>query len=229
MPDTTAPGQPAPRKPRGPNDTRQLETVSRNRQILQNVLDDPEALTLAEARNRDATHFTHGLTLADAYLKEYGQRDDATGTRTGARKTLKAADTAARKTYGTLRTLLRDEYADDPEHLERLGVSTTHAPDDRDTFLEQARATLAAVRQPPYADAVAPAGFKTKDLDAFGTALDDLQAAAGKKTSATGAHGGSTDERDDAYGGFMGWMKKTRRRLAIAYKEHPATAARVGL
>ncbi|HEX8299059.1 MAG TPA: hypothetical protein VF594_07845, partial [Rubricoccaceae bacterium] len=179
--------------------------------------DDAEALALAEARNRDAAHFAAGLALADAFLAEYGERDDATGTRTGARKGLAALDTAARATYDTLRALLRDEYADEAEHLERLGVSTARAADDRDTFLEQARATLAAVRKPPYAAAVAPAGFPDEALDAFGASLDALQKAAGKKTSSEGAHGGSTDERDAAYTAFMGWMKKTRRRLAIAY------------
>ena len=213
----------------GPNNRRQVETVSRNRQIVANILADPEALALAAARNRDAAYFTAGLALADVYLTEYGQRDDATATRSGTRKTLAAADTDARTRYDTLRALLRDEYADTPEDLERLGVSTPRAADDRDTFLEEARATLAAARRAPYAAAIAPAGFPVKDLDALGDAVNALEAAAGKTTSASGAHGGSTGERDAAYGDFMGWMRKARRRLAIAYKAHPTVAARVGL
>lgn len=213
----------------GPNNAKQLEVVSRNRQILVNILGDAEALALAAALDRDAAFFEEGTALADVFLAEYGERDDATGTRTGTRKGLKAADKAARDTYNTLRALLRDEYADAPEHLERLGVSAPRAPGDRDTFLEAARATLAAVRKAPYAAAVARARFPTKALDAFGASLDALQTAAGGKTSAEGAHGGGTEERNAAYSAFTAWMEKARRRLDIAYADHPAVARRVGL
>lgn len=220
---------PDPAPPRARNNTRQIERVSRNRQLVQNVLADPEALDLATRRGRTEAVLTAGLPLADAYLTEFGERDAATGARTGARQSLKAAEAAAFAAYNDLRSTLRTEYAGQPHHLETLGVADDDPPRDRDAFLGAARATLAAARQEPYATALAGVGYPERALDAVAAAIDALQSAASGKTSATGAHGGSTAERNAAYRAFMDWMTPTRRWLALAYKGHPHVARRVGL
>ncbi|HEX9952274.1 MAG TPA: hypothetical protein VGB53_10935 [Rubricoccaceae bacterium] len=227
MPDDSALPTP-PRPARGPNNRRQIETVTRNRQIVQNVLKDPEALALAAARGQDEAALTAGLPLADAYLTEYGERDAATGAQSGARGGLKATDRAAREAYNDLRSTLRTRYPGAPER-EALGVARESAAGDRDAFLGEARSTLAAVRQDPYATAVAKVGYPDKALDAVAAAIDALEQAASGTTSATGTHGGSTDERDAAYRAFMDWMTPTRKWLTLAFKSKPAIARSVGL
>ena len=222
MPDDT------PATPRAQNNTRQIETVSRNRQIVRNVLADDEALALAAKRGRNEAVLSAGLPLADAYLTGFGARDAATGTRTGARQGLKAADRDARAAYADLRSTLRTLYAGQADHLETLGVADD-APMDRDVFLDAARSTLAAARRAPYADALPGVGYKPEALDAVAATIDALETAASGKTSATGAHGGSTSERNAAYRAFMDWMTPTRRWLALAFKKHPHVARRVGL
>lgn len=228
MPD--APVLPLVRRPApGPNNRQQIETVSRNRQILANVRKDPEALALARKRNRDDAYFAAGLALADAYLTEYGDRDAATGSRTAARKTLTAANRAARAGYNDLRSTLRTEYDGQPDHLETLGVARPRAASDRDAFLDEARATLAAARRAPYAAALALVGYEAKALAALDADVDALETAASSETSAAGTHGGSTAGRDAAYAAFMAWMKPARRWLALAFKGRPDVASRVGL
>ena len=225
MPDP----DPVPTPPRARNNTRQIETVSRNRQLVRNVLADDEALTLAAKRGRTEDVLTAGLPLADAYLTEFGARDAATGTQTGARQGLKAAGEAARAAYADLRSTLRTQYDGQTHHLETLGVADDHAPRDRDVFLDAARSTLAAARKAPYAADLDGVGYTERDLDAVEEKVDALETAASGKTSATGAHGGSTAERNAAYRAFMDWMTPTRRWLALAFKAHPHVARRVGL
>ncbi len=220
---------PAPAPPRARNNTRQIETVSRNRQIVRNVLADDEALALAAKRGRTEAVLSAGLPLADAYLTEFGDRDAATGTRTGARQGLKAAEQAARDAYADLRSTLRTQYAGQTHHLETFGVADDDAPGDRDAFLDAARSTLAAARQAPYAAPLDVVGYTERDLDAVAAKIDALETAASGTTSATGAHGGSTAERNAAYRAFMDWMTPTRRWLALAFKDHPHVARQVGL
>ncbi len=215
--------------PAGPNNRRQIETVSRNRQILVNVGADPEAATLAAKRGQDADALAAGLALAADFLKRYGDRDGATGTQSGARTSLKTATAEARAHYNDLRSTLRTLYDGQREHLERLGVARERAASDRDAFLDEARATLAAVRQAPYADAVARVGYPRPALSAVERAVDTLEGAAGGEDSAAGSHAGSTGARDASYAAFMKWMKPARRFLGLAFKGHPEVARRVGL
>lgn len=227
MPDS--PGPVRRRRSPSVNNPRQLETVSRNRQVLQNVLKDAEALDLASKRKQTAATLAPVLRLADDYVREYGERDAATGTRTTARTGLAAADAAAADEFNDLRSTLRTEYAGQPEHLETLGVAGDRAARDRDVFLDEVRTTLAAVRRAPYAEVAAGYDWPAKRLDALEASVDALEAAASGHTSAGGAHGGSTAERDAAYAAFMERMAPVRRFLGLAFRGHPHVAKRVGL
>ena len=214
---------------RGPNNSRQIETVSRNVKLIENVRDDAEAAALVAGRGYDADALAEGLTRGGAYLGRYGARNTATGDRTHARDALRALDDAAREMVGELRATLRLLYRGQREHLERLGVAEERLAEDRDEFLGESRATLAAVREDPYAAAVATKGYPETALDAVEAAVDALSEAAGDRTSAEGSHTGSTTERDASYQEFMAWMTPARGFFKLALKKHPEGAARVGL
>lgn len=229
MPDD-APAPFTPRRaPRSANNTRQLERVSRNRQIVQNVLAKPEALALAEARGQGEPELSPGIALATSFLKTYGARDAATGTQENTRAGLRASADDARKAYTDLRTTLRTLYHGKPADLVTLGVSNADAATDRDAFLDEARVTVAAVREAPYAAAAAKVGYPAKALDAVEAAVAALETAAGGTQDAVGMHGGSTAARNAAYRAFMDWMADTRRWLTLAFKGHPEIARSVGL
>ena len=227
--DAPSPHRITPRAPRSANNTRQLERVSRNRQIVQNVLKDAEALTLAAARGQTEAKLAVGVDLASAFLARYGQRDAATGVQSDSRADVRGTDKAARGAYNDLRSTLRTLYHGQPDHLQTLGVSNERAATDRDAFLDEARVTVAAVRRAPYAAAVAVVGYPAKTVDAVEAAVATLEAAASDTTDATGEHGGSTGHRDAAYRAFMNWMAGTRRWLTLAFKGRPDVARSVGL
>ncbi len=224
MPDAAAP----PRSI-GPNYRKQAETIARNGQILANVRQDADALALTAARGYNAAKITQGLALAQAFLAEYTERDDATGDRTDARRALAAADKDARNAMSGLRSTLRALYADQPGDLERLGVTRSRMAGDRDTFLTESRATLAAVALDPYPADVAEAGYPAAALTAVSTAVEALATAAGSQTSAGGHLIGATAARNAAYIAFMAWMKRARRFFGLAFRARPDIAARVGL
>lgn len=229
MPDDAPGSFTPPRAPRCANNTRQLERVSRNRQIIQDVLAHPEALALAEARGQGEPELSPGIALASAFLTTYGARDAATGTQSRTRSSLRGAGTSATAAYNDLRSTLRTLYHGQPEHLQTLGVSNGRAAQDRDAFLDEVRLTVAAVRTAPYAAAAAKAGYPARAVSAVEASVAALEADAAGTQGATGARGGSTAARDAAYRAFMNWMTDKRRWLTLAFKGRPEIARSVGL
>lgn len=204
------------------------ERLGRQRQFIETVRDDAEAAALLAGRGYSAEKIADGLALHDAAQQAYGGRDEATGARTAAGKALATADRDARKRLTELRSTLRALYDGQPEHLTALGITRPRLADDRDTFLTESRATLAAVRRAPYAADAADAGQAAPALDAADAALDALATAASAHEHSDGGEEASTDARDAAYAAFQTWMTRFRRFVRLALRDHPAVAARLG-
>ena len=223
MSDTPTPS------PRGPNNRRIAETLGRQRALIAAVQADPEAAALAARRGYSAERLAQGLALADAAQAAYEARDAGRGTRAAAADTLRGHEQATRRLVGDLRSTLRALYDGQTAHFEALGVARARSAADRDAFLTESRATLAAARRAPYAAALADTGVSSDDLDALTAALDGLEAAGTAHTGARGGAMAATDARDDAYAALQTWMTRFRRLVRPAFRDAPAVAARVGL
>lgn len=212
----------------GPNNRRMAERLGRQRDYIDKVRTDAEAADLLGKRGYSAEKIADGLALHATAQTAYGGRDAATGTTGHASDALAAADRTARDRMTELRSTLLALYDDDNDRT-ALGIARDRLADDRDTFLTESRVTLAAVRTPPYAAAAAEAGQGDEALDAADDALAALSAAVGTYGSSDGSEEGATDDRDAAYGAFQTWMKRFRRFVGIALKDHPDVAARLGM
>lgn len=213
---------------RGPNNKAMAERLGRQGRFVEAVRDDAEAAGLLAGRGYTAAKLAEGLALHAAAQKTYGGRNEASGAAGGASDALARADRDARGRLSELRSTLRAMYDGQPAHLEALGVTRERLSGDRDTFLTEARATLAAVRKAPYVAEAAEAGQDKKALDAAEAAVDALSAVATASDAAGGGAEASTTARDAAYAAFQTWMSRFRRFVRIALKDHPDVAARVG-
>lgn len=202
------------------------ERLGRQRAFIDNVRTDAEAAALVGKRGYAAETIAEGIALHEAAQTAYGGRDAATGAAGHAAAALAAADRAARARMAELRGTLIAMYDDDSDRA-ALGIARDRLADDRDTFLTESRATLAAVRRVPYAGPVAEAGQNEATLDAASEALAALATAAGGYHSSDGSEEGATDARDAAYEAFQAWMKRFRRFTRLAFRDHPDVAARV--
>jgi len=214
---------------RGPNNRRLAETLGRHRALLTAVREDPEAAALAARRGYGPERLAQGLALAEAAQAAYEARDAGTGARTTAAASLKTHERATRRLADDLRSTLRALYDGQPSHLEALGVARTRPADDRDAFLTESRATLAAARRAPYVSALEETGVSGADLDALADALDGLQTLAASHGQARGAAAAATGTRDDAYDALQTWMTRFRRLVRPAFRDAPDVATRVGL
>ncbi len=211
----------------GPNNRRMAERLGRQRDFIDRVRTDAEAADLIGRRGYSAEKIADGLALHEAAQTAYGGRDTSSGATGRAADALTAADAAARRRMADLRGTLVAMYTDGSDRT-ALGIARERLADDRDTFLTESRATLAAVRQAPYAVPVAEAGQTERDLDATADALAALSAAAGAYGQSDGGEEASTDARDAAYEAFQTWMTRFRRFVRLAVRDHPAVAARLG-
>lgn len=221
-----SPSTPAP-TPRGPNNRRIAERLGRYRRLLDAVNADAEAAALVARRGYPAERLAEGLALCAAAEEAYATRDTATGDRTAAAATLRSADADVRERYAEVRTTLRTLYPDAADRA-RLGVAASHAPQDRDELLTVARATLAAVRQAPYAAEAARHGLDTATLDGLDDALTTLATTAQAHIRARGSATAATDSRQDAYGTLQTFMTRFRRFAKLAFKDHLDVATRIG-
>lgn len=203
------------------------ERLGRQRGFIDRVRTDPEAADLLARRGYTADRIAEGLALHDAAQAAYGGRDTASGTADRAAAALAAADDDARRRMADLRGTLIAMYTDASDRT-ALGIARERLADDRDTFLTESRATLAAVRREPYVTEVATAGQPRPALDAAEAALDALATAASAHEHSDGGEEASTDARDAAYAAFQTWMTRFRRFVRLALRDHPAVAARLG-
>lgn len=213
----------------GPNDRRLAERLDRHLGLITRARADAEAPALLADRGYDAARLDEGLALHAAAQAAYSNRDRTAGARTTLSGTTKQADRAARLALAEVRNTLRALYDGQPGALEDLGVTRDSLAGDRNTFLTESRSTLAAVRRAPYAAEAAAAGLPDKKLAAADAAIEALALAAGDSTTGAGARKNSTETRDDAFGDFQAWVNRFRRFSRIAYRDHPAVAARVGM
>jgi hypothetical protein len=227
--DQTPPSEPKPKRPYSPQDQTMSDRIADAREKILIVQADPELAERLSLRGFDAARLTVGLDLQVAAQTAFTNRQTAMGEEDAANAAFAAAHAKCRQDYTDFRTTSRKVFKKDAAAQAALGV-TGRLTTDAQQLVTNARASYhAALTSPAYLSELSLEGYPQTALQALLAGLDALQAANTRQETARAAAVRATAVRDKADKSLADWRSRFNTAAAIATRDRPDLAAKLGL